>query len=140
VGESYSDNLPLQQAFRKQFGPSTDAFVTLFCDPWLSSYPSATLQFVHTAGTSETPSSQSLDILTGCSPAHEVAEVNVDQTWVSLRYEGRTAPFKLNVEVNPANLAPGEYKAQIRVKVPAAFYSELTIPVTLTVVDPPTAQ
>ena len=54
-----------------------------------------------------------------------------------VRYEGRTAPVKMTVEVDPAGLAAGEYKGEIRVTVPAAFYPELIIPVTLTVADPP---
>jgi hypothetical protein len=130
AGESYSDNLPLQNAFRKQFGPSTDAFVTRFCDPWLSTYPAASLQYTPVSGT------QTLDILTGCTTPHDV-EVGVDQTWLRVRYEGGTAPVKLTVEVDAAGLAPGEYKAEIRVKLPAAFYSEVNVPVTLTVPEPP---
>jgi hypothetical protein len=136
VGESASDNLPLQHAFRKQFGPSTDGFMTRFCDPWPGAYPSSNLQFSHTLGASEAPAPQTLEVLTGCAVAHDV-EIQTDQPWVRLRYEGRTAPLKLTVETDTTALAAGEHKAEVRITVPAAFRKELTIPVTLTVAEPP---
>jgi hypothetical protein len=136
VGETYSENLPLQEPVRKQFGPSTDAFVTRFCDPWPGAWPSA-VSFQHTLGNAAAPEAQAIEIYTGCTPAHDVQEIVAGQPWVRLPEVARTAPFKLTVQIDPAELAPGEYTAQIRVKVPAAFHSELTIPVTLSVLEPP---
>lgn len=136
AGESYSDNLPLQNAFRKMFGPTTDAFVTRICDPWPSTFPSSSLGFGFTIGQQDPLTPQSLDVVTGCQVPHDVTEIAVDQAWVKLRYEGTTAPLKLTVEVDPAGLAAGEHKAEIRVVVPAAFNQELKIPVVFTVVEP----
>ncbi len=45
--------------------------------------------------------------------------------------------FKLAVELTPGDLAPGEYKAEVRLKVPAAFYPDVKVPILLTVVEPP---
>lgn len=137
VGETYSDNLPLLNAARKQLGPSTDAFVARICDPWLNPWPSASLGFSYVLGSAELPAVQNIEVLTGCTAPHEVAEVTADQPWLKFHADGRTAPLKLAVEVNTADLAPGEYSAQIRVKVPSAVHPELTIPVTFTVVEPP---
>jgi hypothetical protein len=49
-------------------------------------------------------------------------------------------PVRLTVEVNTSDLAPGEHKANVVVKVPSAVRPELTIPITLTVADPPPAE
>ncbi|MFN3324891.1 MAG: hypothetical protein ACK5AZ_15445 [Bryobacteraceae bacterium] len=54
--------------------------------------------------------------------------------WLSLRYSGSSqTPFDLEVEVNPANLAPGTYKASVR------FYllggPEVIVPVSLKIVE-----
>lgn len=136
AGESYSDNLPLQNAFRQTFGPSTEAFVTRFCDPWPSAYPSASLNFGYTIGQQDPLVPQSLDIVTGCQVPFDVTEVSADQPWLTLRYEGTTAPFKLTVEVDSSALSAGEYKAEIRIVIPAAFNPELKIPVTVTIAEP----
>ena len=135
AGETYSDNLPLQNAVSKQFGPTTDGFVARICEPWLGTWPTAGVNIQHVLG-AEAPSGTVLDVITGCR-AHDMTEVKASASWVKLRYEGRTAPFKLAVEVDTTDIAPGEYEAEITVTVPAAFYPELKIPVKLTVVDPP---
>jgi hypothetical protein len=135
AGESYSDNLPLQNAFRKVFGPTTDAFVTKMCDPWPNTFPSSRLDFGYTIGQEGVPATQALDVVTGCTVPHDVSEITADQPWLRLRYEGRTAPLQLTVEVDPAGLTAGEHKAEIRVVVPAAFHTELKIPVTFVVAE-----
>jgi hypothetical protein len=136
AGESYSDNLPLQNAFRKTFGPTTDAFVTRVCDPWPSSFPSNRVDFGYVMGQTDPLGAQTLDIVTGCQVPHDITEIGADQPWVKLRYEGSTAPLKLTVEVDPSGLEAGEYKGEVKIVVPAAFNKELKIPVSLTVVAP----
>jgi hypothetical protein len=133
AGESYSENLPLQNALRQQFGPTTDAFVARFCDPWLSTHPTESLLFSPISG------AETLDVLTGCTAADDF-EISVDQPWLHVRYQGRTAPMKLTVEADARDLAPGKYNAEIRVKLPAAFYPDLTISITLIVPELPPAQ
>lgn len=137
VGETASDNLPLQNEARQQFGPTTDAFVTRICDPWLSAWPAASLAFSYQAGRVEMPAPQETQVVTGCEVPQNVTELAVSVPWLRVRQEGRTAPMKLSLEVDPAGLAAGEYRGEIKVTVPSAFYSELIIPVTLTVTDPP---
>ncbi|HYO80425.1 MAG TPA: SBBP repeat-containing protein [Bryobacteraceae bacterium] len=136
VGETYSEDLPLQNALRKKLGATTDAFVMRFCEPWLGSWPSNSLSFGYTIG-QNAPEPQSLEIYTGCSTPFDMTEAVSDQPWLRLRYEGRTAPFKLTFEVVPSEMAAGDYTATVKVKVPAAFYQELTIPVRLVVAEPP---
>ena len=65
VGETASDNLPLQNEFRKVFGPSTDGFVTRLCDPWLGAWPSTSLQFGYTVGNAALPEAQTEHVVTG---------------------------------------------------------------------------
>lgn len=135
VGDSYSEDLPLQNAVRKTLGATNDAFVMRFCEPWLGSWPNNSVTFGHTiGGTVADP--QNLEVYTGCTTPFEM-EVVSDQPWLRLRYEGRTAPFKLTFEIVPNELPAGEHTANVKVTVPAAFYPELIIPVTLTVVEPP---
>jgi len=52
--------------------PSTDALVTRVCDPWLSTLPSTSLQFVHTLGATNAPASWTQQVLTGCTQARDV--------------------------------------------------------------------
>ena len=78
-----------------------------------------------------------MGVATGCPQSFEASEVAVDQPWVSLLADRKTLPIKMKLDVNPDGLAPGEYKATVRVTVPEALNSTLEIPVTLTVVEPP---
>ncbi|MBL8216391.1 MAG: SBBP repeat-containing protein [Bryobacterales bacterium] len=136
VGETSSDNLPLQNAFRKQMAASTDAFVTRLCDPWPAASVTG-LQFVYTRGSATLPDPQMIEVTTGCPAAFDVEEITADQPWLRLRPDGQKTNLKLTVELTSGDLPAGEYKAELRLKVPAAFYPEVKVPVTLTVVEPP---
>lgn len=135
VGTSYSDDLPIANAVQTKLGSANDAFVTQICDPWLFSWPTAS--FAYVAGSPDKPAAQELGVYSGCVQPFKVTELATDQPWLTIKADGDAVPLKMNLQVNPDGLAPGEYKAVIRVSIDEAFYKTLEIPIVFTVLEPP---
>jgi hypothetical protein len=135
---TYSADLPLARAVQTKLGSANDAFVTQICDPWLGYWfgdlPAAAFNFV-TGG--EVPQPLEGIVYSGCTQQFDAAGPESDQPWLTVISDGGTVPMKLRLEVNPAGLAPGDYRATIRVTVQDAFLPVLEIPVFLTVSEPP---
>lgn len=138
VGESYSDDLPLAGAVQTRLGSLNDAFVAQICDPWLGAIPPAAA-FTYSAGGADQPPPQTVEVFSGCTgPFDAVTEVVVsDQPWLKAEASRAAVPMNLKLTAETGGLAPGEYKAVVRVTVQEAFYRTLEIPVTLTVLEPP---
>jgi hypothetical protein len=82
------------------------------------------------------PASQSIEVFSGCTqPFEATTELIAGQPWLALEASAAAVPMKLKLVASPGELAPGEYKAVIRVTVQEAYYKTLEIPVTLTVTD-----
>ena len=136
VGESYSDDLPLAGAVQTRLGSLNDAFVAQICDPWLGADSSAAFSTI--AGAAEMPAPQTLAVFSGCTQPFDAAtEVVSDQPWLKAEASRAAVPMNLKLTADTSGLAPGEYKAVVRVTVEEAFHKTLEIPVTLTVAEPP---
>ncbi len=136
VGESYSEDLPLSAPVQSRLGSANDAFVTQICDPWLGAYPGAA--FAYVTGSQAGPEAQSVEVYSGCNqPFDAVTEVVSDRPWLKADPNRPAVPLTLKLTADPTGLAPGEYKAVVRVTIQEAFLRTLEIPVTVTVIEPP---
>ncbi len=135
VGETSSANLPLAAAMQKTIGQSNDGFVAQFCDPWPGA-SAGSLSFGWTQAT-PLPDAQTVDVWSGCQQKFPVTEVKSDQPWLNVTADGGTLSLKLTATVAPGDLAPGQYTANVQLTIPDAYNQTLTIPVSLTVVEPP---
>lgn len=136
VGESYSDNLPIAGAVQSKLSSANDAFVAQICDPWLGAWPEASFSAV--AGSEGKPASRTVEVFSGCNqPFGALVEVVDGGTWLKAEASRAAVPMNLKLAVDHAELAPGEYKAVIRVTVEEAFLKTLEIPVSLFVAEPP---
>ena len=136
VGESYSDDFPLLNAVQSKLGSNNDSFVAQICDPWLNASYSPSFGYVIGG---DRPQTAEVSVSSGCTKKFEATEVASDQPWLSAVADGTTVPMKVKFDVNTAGLAPGTYEATVRITVEEAFKKTLTIPVVLTVSEPPAA-
>jgi hypothetical protein len=133
AGVSYSNDLPIANAVQTKLGSNNDAFLAQICDPVLSAAGSGIFSYVKDG---ERPSAVEIGVGSGCTQKFDVTEVTADQEWVTVVADGSTVPMKLKVTVNPDGLAAGAHQANVRVTVPDAFRSTLTIPIELNVSEP----
>ncbi len=134
VGESYSDDFPLLNAVQSKLGSNNDSFVAQICDPWLGASYSPSFGYVSGGNR---PQAAEVSVSSGCTQKFEATEVASDQPWLTVVADGTTVPMKLKFDVNTEGLAPGTYEAAVRITVEEAFKKTLTIPVVLTVSEPP---
>jgi uncharacterized protein (TIGR03437 family) len=109
--------------------PTHDLFAD-YTGPALSMSAQA-LSFTHSAG-SNPPDSQQLHVTASVSGAL----VTVDpptEPWLRTDRLSGSAPLSLTVSVNPAGLAPGDYRAQLRISAPNGANGPRLLPVTLRV-------
>ena len=128
--------MPLANAVQAKLGSGNDAFITQICDPWLGSWPVASVNASYVIG-GDKPQPIELVIYSGCTQDFEMTDLTSDQPWLSVVSEKRSVPTKVRLDINVDGLETGEHKGAIRITVPAAYRTTLEIPVTLTVSAPP---
>jgi hypothetical protein len=119
-----------------KIGSTNDSFVAQVCEPWLNA--TALPSFSYVIG-GERPGRLEMAVASGCPQAFE-AEIAVDKPWLNVVADGRVVPMQLKLDVNVDGLEPGTHTATIQVAVPEAYPKTLTIPVTVTVTEPPKQQ
>jgi hypothetical protein len=97
------------------------------------------LSFSYQQGSSA-PAASQLTVRSGdvALPFQAAASTPGSASWLSVSPGTTTAPAVLNVSVNPAGLAVGEYHGSITITSGSATNSPVTIPVTFTVTPAPT--
>lgn len=120
AGVSFSDDLPVANAVQSKLGSGNDAFVAQICDPWLSAY---------------SEDSKTYEVSSGCRQPFAITDLTVSESWLKVTASGPNVPATLKVEMNADGLAPGEYRAVIRVSIAESFHRTLEIPVRMTVTE-----
>jgi len=138
AGRTNSAQLPVANATQPERGSTDDAFLAQFCDPWPAYWLGdlSELRFSYTLGG---PALEALKavVYTGCPQAFDATAPESDQPWLTVAADAATAPLTLTFTANPDGLEPGEYRATVRLSIPAAFKPVLEIPVVLIVSAPP---
>lgn len=136
VGEAYSVDLPLLNAVQSKLGSNNDAWIGQICDPWPGAW-TPNPEMTWTQGTDPLQPVY-VEVWSGCTQKFPAtAEIVSDQPWVTLTADQSTLPMKLKLDLNTAELQPGEYTARVRVSVPDSYLQTVELPLKLTVAEPP---
>ena len=107
--------------------------------PSLSSAPASFLTFTHVIGTVQLPAAQTMTVKSSNSSAVLDCTVAVSPAapWLIITPTAGNTPLSLNVRVNPTGLGAGSYATSIVISSAGAGNSPISVPVTLTVKNPP---
>jgi uncharacterized protein (TIGR03437 family) len=94
------------------------------------------LTFTYQSGAATLPAAQSVSVKASAgAPTYTPTTPGTDQ-WVTVSPNSGTLPASLSVRVNPTSLAVGMYSSTVTVTV-SGVASPLSVPLTLTVTEPP---
>lgn len=99
----------------------------------------ASLSFTYQPGTGASPAAQGIQVgeQSGLAAAYTVMATSTPAGWLSASPSSGTAPGTVAVTVSAASLTKGTYQGSVVVTPPVSGGKAVTIPVSLTVTDPP---
>lgn len=110
--------------------------IALAQSPTLTPAP-LSLVFTYQLGTEKLPAAQALAVkISAGTPNYTIAIGGNNTEWLTVTPETGKMPASLSARVNPSGLVTGKYQATVSITV-AGVSSAATVPVTLSVTEPP---